>query len=149
MRPRLKDGAGGVFVRVIEQASDVTAVASPEIRELIAARIAALSEDEHYEADTHGRFVVWEAGDSVGDLSQVLSFSALCNRSTGVNFGEPGFTPSFELVEEHPNCFEMVFVLSDDGYGVVVFIPKSVDADSTLLAMCRQYAIPVQEPTSP
>lgn len=135
-------------MRVIEQASHAAAVESLEIRELIAARIAALSEDEPYDADTHGRFVVWEAGDSVDELSQVLSFSALSNRFTGVNFGEPGFAPSFELVEDHASCFEMVFVVSDDGYGVIVFIPKSVDADATLLAMCRQYAIPVQEPTS-
>lgn len=135
-------------MRVIRQASDIATVESPEIRGLIAARIAALSEEEPYDADTHGRFVVWEEGDSVGDLSQVLSFSALSNRFTGVNFGEPGFTPSFELVEEHVSCFEMVFVLGDDGYGVIVFIPKSENADTTLLAMCRQYAIPVQEPTS-
>jgi hypothetical protein len=136
-------------VRVIEQALDVAAVESPEIRDLIAARIAALIEDEPYHADMHGRFVVWDTGDTIDDLSRVLSFSALSNRFTGVNFGELGFTPSFELVEEHPTCFEMVFVLSDDGYGVIAFIPKSLDADATLLAMCRQYAIPVQESTSP
>lgn len=134
---------------VIKEAGEVARVETPEIRVLIESRIATLSEEEPYDSATHGYFVLWEEGDAIEDLDQVLSFSALSNRYSGQRYGDAGFTPSFELVEEHPACFEMVFVLSDDGYGVMVFIPKSANADTKLLAMCRQYAIPVQEPTSP
>ena len=34
-----------------------------------------------------------------------------------------------------------------DGYGVEVFIPKTVAVDSRLLALCQRYAIPAQEPS--
>ena len=134
---------------VIKEAANVTRVETPEIRVLIENRIATLSEEEPYDSGTHGYFVLWEEGDAIEDLDQVLSFSVLSNRYSGQRYGDAGFTPGFELVEEHPSCFEMVFVLSDDGYGVVVFVPKAANADPSLLAMCRQYAIPVQEPTSP
>ncbi|MDO8776272.1 MAG: hypothetical protein Q7K57_47700 [Burkholderiaceae bacterium] len=134
---------------VIKAAADVARIDALEIGILIETRIAALSEDEPYDANIHGYFVLWEQGDSIEDFDRLLGFALLSNRFTGLRFGESGFSPGFELVEEHLTCFEMVFVLSDDGYGVVVFIPKTANADPSLLAMCRQYAIPVQEPTSP
>lgn len=134
---------------LIKEAVGVARIESPEIRALIEDRITTLSEEEPYDSGTHGYFVMWEEGDSIEGLDQALGFPVLSNRYSGLRFGESGFSPSFELVEEHLTCFEMVFVLSDDGYGVVVFIPKTANADPSLLAMCRQYAIPVQEPTSP
>lgn len=134
---------------VIKEAAGVVRIEAPEIRVLIESRIAALSEEEPYDSGIHGYFVLWEEGDSLEDLDQVLSFSVLSNRYSGQRYGDAGFTPGFELVEEHPSCLELVFVLSDDGYGVGVFIPKTANADPSLLAMCRHYAIPVQEPTSP
>lgn len=134
---------------VIKAAADVARINVLEIGALIEARIALLSEEEPYDSGTHGYFVLWEEGDLIGGLDQIVGFSVLSNRYSGLRFGESGFCPSFELVEEHLTCFEMVFVLSDDGYGVVVFIPKAANADPSLLAMCRQYAIPVQESTSP
>lgn len=133
---------------VIKEAANVARVETPEIRVLIETRMDTLSE-EPYDSGTHGYFVLWEEGDAIEDLDQVLSFSVLSNRYSGQRYGDAGFTPGFELVEEHLTCFEMVFVLSDDGYGVMVFIPKTANVDPLLLAMCRQYAIPVQEPTSP
>ena len=134
---------------VIKTPADVARIDALEIGTLIEDRIAALSEDEPYDANIHGYFVLWEQGDSLEDFDRLLGFPVLSNRYSGLRFGEFGFSPSFELVEKHLTCFELVFVLSDDGYGVMVFIPKTANVDPSLLAMCRQYAIPVQEPTSP
>lgn len=133
----------------IKAPADVARIAALEIGTLIEDRIAALSEDEPYDANIHGCFVLWEQGDSIEDFDRLLGFPLLANRFTGLRFGDSGFSPSFELVEEHLTCFELVFVLSDDGYGVVMFVPKTANIDPSLLAMCRQYVIPVQEPTSP
>lgn len=77
----------------------------------------------------------------------MLGFSVLHSRADSTRYGDPMFYPSFELIEEHPFCFEMVFVLSDDGAGVLVFVPKDIDLDAQLLAMCRQYAVRSQETT--
>jgi hypothetical protein len=117
------------------------------MRSLVEQRFAMLAEDEPYDPDLFGYFIVVDGGDRVTTLDEQLGFPILSNRFDGTHFGDPGFTPCHEILEEHTGCYEMVFVLSDDGYGVEVFIPKSgVDAD--LLALCQRYAIPAREPTA-
>ena len=133
-------------MRVIRAAAEAGELANDEVRSLVEQRIATLSEDEPYDPDVHGYFIVLEAHDSTDAVGQKLGFSVLCNRWDGSRFGEPTFTPSWELIEEHPSCFEIVFVLSDSGYGVLVFVPKE-HVDPDLLAMCRAHAIRTQEPS--
>lgn len=41
-----------------------------------------------------------------------------------------------EIATQHQNWIEMVFILSDDGFGVVLLVPA--DAEPALLAMCEQ-----------
>ena len=36
----------------------------------------------------------------------------------------------------------MVFIISDDGYGIEVWIPKTEGIDPDLLAMCKAFAVP-------
>ncbi|OAO01441.1 hypothetical protein A8B75_15005 [Sphingomonadales bacterium EhC05] len=62
----------------------------------------------------------------------------------GARYGHPDFTPSWEWVEKHNGWFEAVFIISDDGFGVNLFVqnePEASDADS-LRAMFREYAEP-------
>lgn len=132
---------------VVRDLSGLPGVPDIEVRSLIEQRIVMLSEDEPYDAAVHGYFVMVEVDDRLEVLDAQLGFPILSNRHDGTTFGEPGFTPCHEILEEHSGCFEMVFVLSDDGFGVEVFIPKSEGVDPTLLALCRRYAIPSREPT--
>lgn len=41
-----------------------------------------------------------------------------------------------ETATRHQNWIELVFILSDDGFGVVLLVPT--DAEPALLAMCEQ-----------
>ena len=120
-----------------------------EVRVLVEQRFAMLSVDEPYDPDVFGYFIVLEDCDGLANLDTQLGFPILSNRFNGTHFGEAGFTPSFEILEEHASCYEMVFVISDDGYGVEIFIPKACQIDRDLLAMCQRYAVPAQEPTRP
>ena len=133
-------------MRLIRDASE--AITLPEeIRSLVQQRIEMLSEEDAYDPDVHGYFIVVEEQDSLARLNEQLGFHVLCNRFNGAQFGDPAFRPSFEFIEEHATCFEMVFVLSDDGFGVEVLLPKDCTVDPNLLALCRRYAMPSQEPT--
>ena len=133
---------------VINKLTDAKRIDDLEIRHLVEKRIHDLSL-EPYDPEVRGYFLVIEPGDSTREIDAQLGFSILGNRWNGTCFGEADFTPSFEVVEEHFGFFDMVFVISDDGYGVEVFVPKSSGIDSTLLAMCQQYAIPAQLPLKP
>ena len=136
-------------MQIIRDPADTSAITDPVLRQLIEKTIRDLSEDDPYDPDELGYFLIVEEGDTLEKIDAQLGFPILSNRYSGARFDEPGFAPSFELVEEHAGYFEMVFVISDDGYGVEVFVPKTVGIDPDLLAMCQRYAVPAQEGIDP
>ncbi len=108
------------------------------IRTLVQQRIRDLGIE--FDAGTMSYFLVVEPGDTLNELHTQLGFSIVANRFTGIRYDQKGFTPSFEFVERIGNCFDMVFVLSDDGFAVEVFVPNTQGVDADLLAMCERYA---------
>jgi hypothetical protein len=48
--------------------------------------------------------------------------------------------PCFEVLEDHGNFYEMLFILSDDDDAIELFIPKK-GFDNELLTMCSQFAV--------
>ena len=126
-----------LFVIIVRDLSSIHQIGNTEIRELVQQRI----DDLGGEAFDVAYFLIVESGDSVEALSAQMGFPVLCNRYTGIRYDQAGFTPSFEFVEEFPGCFDVVFVLSDDGFGVELFIPKAEGIDPDLLAMCQTYSV--------
>ena len=113
-----------------------------ELRHLLTLRIHSLEAFDDLPDDLAYllQVVVLQAGEGVADLEGPMGFSMGHCRSTGVAFDTDGFCPAWEVIEAHGHWFELTFVLSDDGAGVVVFVPMTADAE--LLAMCRRYAQP-------
>ena len=60
-------------------------------------------------------------------------------------FGDPEFTPAAEVIEDRGAVYELVFISTDDGGGIAIFVPKADGVDSELLAMCRQFAVPARD----
>jgi hypothetical protein len=103
-------------------------------------RMAHMAQDEPFDPDIHGQIVVVEEGDSLDALSSVICFDILTNSFTGLRFGDSGFEPTFEVLEESPDCYELVFIHGEGDDGIVIFIPKGVEIDLELLAYCQTYA---------
>lgn len=119
-----------------------SSIADPEICSLVEQRFADICAGDDYDADLHGYMIVVEPGDRVAELEQESGCPILRNLFNDIRFGEPGFRPCFEVIEEHAGCYEMVFVPSDGDFGIVIFIPKQEGIDADLLAMCVEYAVP-------
>jgi len=121
---------------------DLSALAhvQPEVRALTEQRIRELSEyvDDVFAELT--RFIVVEPGDATEPLDTELGFAVLANRFDGIPFGADGFTPCWDVLEEHAKSYELVYVLSDDGCGVTVLVLKQPGVPEALLAMCSRYA---------
>ena len=115
---------------------DIDSVADPELRELLQ---QSLRDIEPHTLPELGYFLVVEPGDRIEIIDRQLGFHILGNRWTGTRWGDPAFTPSWEVLVAHSGWYELVYVLSDDGNGVTVFVPMQ-DADSELLAMCQRFA---------
>ena len=127
---------------VLRDPAAVTNIADSVIRSLVAHRFAQVWEGETYDPELHGYMIVVEPGDAVDALEAESKCRILRSLYGEARFGDPAYETSFEFLDEHACCYEMVFILSDDGYGIELFIPKVAGVDSTLLALCAQYATP-------
>jgi hypothetical protein len=125
---------------IVRDLSSIQQISNMEIMELVTQRMADLGGDA-FDANALGYFLVVEISDAIEAINAQLGFDILCNRFTGIRYDQPGFTPSFEFVEEFPACYDIVFVLSDDGYGVEMFVQKANGVPPDLLAMCQRYAM--------
>lgn len=126
---------------VVRDPEQVNRIAAAEIQDLLRQRFAYLTEDEPYDPQVMAYFIVIEDGDSLEQVNKQIGFDILCNRFDEKRYDQPDFHQSFEVLEEHRTCFEIMFILSDDGFGVDVFVPKSAHIPSELRAMCEMHAI--------
>ena len=113
----------------IRDTASVDQLGQVELQQLIRDRIAEITQGQPYDADIYGEFVIVEAGDTLPDIEAYLGREVVGN---------------FEWLVEWPCCWEAVFVLSDDGYGIDLLVPNSPDIDADLMAMCRKYAVPAE-----
>jgi hypothetical protein len=136
-------------MRVIRELAELDNLPDSPVKTEVAARVALLHEELGDELSSYVAFAVLEAGDPPQVVEGLLGFPLLGSRSSSCTFGDPGYTQAFELIEELEHSFEIVFVLSDDGFGVEVFIPKDASIDRRLLAMCEAFAVPAQRGDPP
>ena len=126
------------IIRDLTGASQISDIA---IRDLVRQRINDLG-GEAFDSAELGYFLVVEVGDTLAALAAQLGFSIVANRMSGIQWDQPGFTPSFEFIEDMGYCYDMVIVLDDSGYGVEILVPNKSGGDVDLLAMCAKYATP-------
>lgn len=115
-------------MRIIRDPTQTGSIQDPGIRSLVEARFTQILDGEPYDYDSHGYMIVVEEGDSISDLES----ETCCTISAD---------PMFEALEEHDCCFEMLFILNDEGFAITLFIPKhGINAD--LLKLCTGHAVP-------
>jgi len=141
-------------MRILRDPAEVDELPSGLVRSLLHQRMAELSIDEPFDPAIHGYFVIVETCDAIGDIEQATGCRLRSNRFSTARFGDVGFVPDWELLEFHPasstepGYFEFTFVLSDDGFGVVLLSPDIDGLDPDLLALCRTYVTSSTTPTS-
>ena len=128
-------------MQIIRDLPSTQLINHPAISALVQQRIDDLGGDK-FNTTELGYFLVIEPGDSIDAINTQVGFNILANRFTGIRYGQPGYTPSFEFIEEFSACYELVIILDDSGYGIDIFISKGTGVDPDLLAMCQRYATP-------
>jgi hypothetical protein len=53
------------------------------------------------------------------------------------------------VIEDHGSCYELVFVFTDEGSGLELFVSNTEGVDPELLAMCEAHAVPSEETSEP
>ena len=130
---------------VVVDPACVDLVQHPGVRSLVRLRIDQVRAGEPFDPARHGRMIVAEPGDSAEALESACGVPLLRDWED-IPFGHEDFAPPCEVLEEHAACFELGFVLDDDGFFVALFVPKEEGVASDLTEMCRQFAVTASNP---
>ncbi|KTR84461.1 hypothetical protein NS277_04750 [Novosphingobium barchaimii] len=125
------------MLKIADMAALARALDSPldrVLRELLRQRCDQLLADTggDYDLGDLAEFLVVEPHDAVADVEAAAGYPVVTK-------------PAFEWVADHGGWYEAVTILSDDGFGIVLFVPHSDGVDPSLLALLRDLARP---PTS-
>jgi hypothetical protein len=107
----------------ISDLSSANEIVNPAIRALVIGRIDALT-DQGFALAEVGHFLVINATDTLAAIERHLG----------------GPFSAYELIEDFPHCFDVVFLLDQSGKGIEVFVPKEEGIDADLIALCRMFA---------
>lgn len=130
---------------ILSDPADINLVGHPAIRDLLVRRFHELCQGDPYDPELHGTFLVVEGGESVESIELAGGCWITSPLFGDARFGDPDFGPSHELLEEHPACYELVFVFGDTA--TVIFIPKGAGTsiDPELMHYCESYAVPAAQ----
>lgn len=135
-------------MQVLRNPSDLACVQNDATRDLLATRFQLLEEVMASTPDYAGFFMIAEPGDTIAELEATLTRPILSNRFDDLIYGDPGFTPEAEYIDAHGDFYELLFILSDDGTGVILIIPKHAHLPDQLLNFCADYAQPAHASVS-
>ncbi|HRO36450.1 hypothetical protein [Thauera sp.] len=127
---------------ILRNPADVAALDDEGLRTLIERRLEARERVETFDADLDGPYIVMVPDDDLATVETAAGLPLLVDPVTGAAYGDPAFSPIFELVIRHPRCYEMVFVPGGGDDGVTVFVPRDPRVDHRLLTLCAEYAVP-------
>ncbi|CAM5797807.1 hypothetical protein [Rhizobacter fulvus] len=113
-------------MQVVRDYESLASVPDLHLHALLEKCVASLTSGfDDYDLAELVTFIVIEPGDLLEAIDTALGF--------------PILTRPFELLADHPDWYELVFVVSDDGYGIEVFISKASGVDPRLLSMCSAH----------
>jgi hypothetical protein len=85
--------------------------------------------------------VLVEPGDTASALEQALGLCIVTTLFGEVAYPNEDYVPSFEVIEDHGDGYEMVFITDDDTGSTVLFIPQQAGMDADLLSLCQAFAV--------
>ncbi len=127
---------------IIREPKALPALSHTGIVKILTRRISEQKLSPENQLSDIGEFIIVEPGDTIADLEEA-SGCAIATDLVGENhYGAPDFVPNHEWLEHHQDehCFEMVFIMTDDGYFTVLLIPDNTGIDPDLLSLCREYS---------
>ena len=102
----------------------------PELKQLLRNHVERLAEYEDFDLGELGEFLIMEAGDSLADVERILG-RPLVDRTSATFISSP------EYALQHGQWLEGVWIISDDGFGLVLFAAMTSRTDPVLVLACR------------
>jgi hypothetical protein len=111
----------------------------PTLRRLLTLRRDQLTEDG-LDLDEIVHIIVVRPGDTLAEVEAEAGVAIATNLVDGSRLGDPEFQPLFEYVTREDGWLEAVMILSDDGFGLVLLCPDTIDVDPAISLLLRRCA---------
>lgn len=111
----------------------------PALRRLLTLRRDQLA-DDGLDLDEIVHIIVVRPGDTLAEVEAEAGAAIATNLVDGKRLGDPEFEPLFEYVTRNDGWLEAVMILSDDGFGLVLFVPDTIDVDPAISLLLRRHA---------
>jgi hypothetical protein len=108
----------------------IAAPPDPVVGSMLQTQAEALEAYEGYELAELAQFAMVQPNDTTDTIEQSLGWQLL--DETG------SFTRPAELISHQSGWYEVTFILSDDGFGLVLYVPKGERTDCRLLQACER-----------
>lgn len=112
----------------------------PFLKQLLLKRLDMLSEFSEFDLSELAQFIIVEPGDTIDAIEAALNFSPWVNFVDGVRYPDSMFEPSWEWLIAHGCWFELMYALSDSGFGIVLLVPNRPDVEPSLLGLLNAFA---------
>jgi hypothetical protein len=111
----------------------------PALRRLLTLRRDQLAEDK-LDLDEIVHIIIVRPGDTLAEVEAEAGVAIATNLVDGSRLGDPEFEPLFEYVTRKDGWLEGVMILSDDGFGLVLFVPDTIEIDPAISLLLRRHA---------
>jgi hypothetical protein len=115
-----------------DMANALASLLDPDLRGLLTQRRDQLTDETGLDLSELVHIIAVGPGDTLDAVEAEAGVAISVNPIDGTKFGDRAFVPLFEYVERHGCWWEAVLILSDDGYGIVLFVPDRIDIDPAL-----------------
>lgn len=129
-----------IVIRTAEEmARALNSPLEPTLKDCLEVHWDRLSDWKDYELSELAVFLIVQPGDTLEQAEAA--------------FGQPLIRDSkfcflSELIGQHGGWFEVTFILSDDGFGLILFVQVSPNTDLRLMAACFNAAADIDGATS-
>ena len=115
-----------IVIRTAEEmARALDSPLDPELKHCLQAHWDRLSEWQDYELNELAVFLIVQSGDTLEQAEAIFGQALVQNGS---------FSLLPELIDRHGGWIEATFILSDDGFGLVLLVEQGPAADPRLMA---------------
>lgn len=116
---------------ILKDTDAIEAVSDRIVKQLLTNRSEQILDDtDHdYKLEELARFVIVQPFDTVDQIEAAAGYPVVTS-------------PAFEWVIDHGGWYEATMILSDDGFGVILFAPEKAGVEPTLLQLLRDLARP-------
>jgi hypothetical protein len=112
----------------------LTSLLDPALRRLLVLRRDQLANDG-LDIEDIAHIIIICPGDTLAEVEAEAGIPLATDAGD-----DPECEPPFEYVEQNQGHYEAVLILSDSGYGLILFAPDTFDIDPAITSLLRRHA---------